>query len=332
MSTEATVPTTKTLNKKVLGVPVLYLAGGFVAILAVLAWRMKSAPSTPDTAATDTTGAAGSTDTSLISDAGVYPEMPVGTVTTGAVASTPALENASIQDNDEWLKRGVAFLIGRGIPAGEAQLALSTYLSGNQLSSAQGTMRDQTISELGLPPFPPDVVQDQPAPAQAQGTIPRDHIVKGTNDNTPAEIATLYYGRADAFATGAITKAPQNADLPAGQYAVGTPVYVPTLPTPAAVPPAVPPKPVVKPPVIVKPPAPKPTARPWPRVYYRIGSTGNNVKFIQQELNKASFHPNLKVDGIYGSLTKHAVENWQRQHHLTVDGVVGPKTWASLAA
>ena len=40
--------------------------------------------------------------------------------------------------------------------------------------------------------------------------------------------------------------------------------------------------------------------------------------------------PNLKADGIFGSATKEAVEAYQKSNSLTVDGIVGYKTWTSL--
>lgn len=58
------------------------------------------------------------------------------------------------------------------------------------------------------------------------------------------------------------------------------------------------------------------------------GSKGNDVKWVQFELNqdKAS----LVVDGDFGSNTKAAVESYQKRHGLKVDGIVGSKTIASL--
>lgn len=39
----------------------------------------------------------------------------------------------------------------------------------------------------------------------------------------------------------------------------------------------------------------------------------------------------IVVDGRYGPQTKRAVKAYQRYAGLTVDGVVGPQTWSSLA-
>lgn len=39
---------------------------------------------------------------------------------------------------------------------------------------------------------------------------------------------------------------------------------------------------------------------------------------------------NLIPDGIFGRLTDEAVRNFQHAHGLTVDGIVGPKTWEAL--
>ena len=58
------------------------------------------------------------------------------------------------------------------------------------------------------------------------------------------------------------------------------------------------------------------------------GMKGNIVEKIQEHLNRHG--ASLKVDGKFGPKTKSAVESFQSKKGLTVDGVVGPKTWVEL--
>jgi hypothetical protein len=58
------------------------------------------------------------------------------------------------------------------------------------------------------------------------------------------------------------------------------------------------------------------------------GSRGSDVVRLQKELKAAGL--NVGADGVFGNQTKSAVERYQRQHHLTADGVVGDKTWHAL--
>lgn len=60
----------------------------------------------------------------------------------------------------------------------------------------------------------------------------------------------------------------------------------------------------------------------------RRGSTGANVRLLQNLLNAAG--GKLNVDGIFGKDTESIVKWFQQAHHLTADGIVGPKTWAAL--
>lgn len=55
------------------------------------------------------------------------------------------------------------------------------------------------------------------------------------------------------------------------------------------------------------------------------GSTGSEVKLIQQKLN-------LIVDGVFGPLTKEAVKEFQKNNGLSVDGIVGKNTWEKLTS
>lgn len=59
-----------------------------------------------------------------------------------------------------------------------------------------------------------------------------------------------------------------------------------------------------------------------------IGSRGQDVTKLQQALKDRGY--NVNVDGIYGSQTKNAVKEFQRDNGLTVDGIAGTKTLAAL--
>jgi lysozyme family protein len=63
----------------------------------------------------------------------------------------------------------------------------------------------------------------------------------------------------------------------------------------------------------------------------RLGSTGNEVKKLQEGLNKAlKPSPKLKPDGQFGPGTDKAVRQFQKKNKLKPDGVVGPKTMAMI--
>jgi peptidoglycan hydrolase-like protein with peptidoglycan-binding domain len=75
-----------------------------------------------------------------------------------------------------------------------------------------------------------------------------------------------------------------------------------------------------------------------------VGSQGKCVQRLQAMLNKAlgkTGTSKLAVDGYFGSNTRKAVEDLQRLAHsknwfangkpITIDGVVGPQTWALAA-
>jgi peptidoglycan hydrolase-like protein with peptidoglycan-binding domain len=60
----------------------------------------------------------------------------------------------------------------------------------------------------------------------------------------------------------------------------------------------------------------------------RRGNTGENVEYLQRLLNQERFF--LVVDGIFGERTEAAVKQFQTNHHLLVDGIVGSQTWGAL--
>lgn len=59
------------------------------------------------------------------------------------------------------------------------------------------------------------------------------------------------------------------------------------------------------------------------------GSEGEYVRNWQIFLNLNGYSCGF-ADGIFGPKTDVAVRKWQKDHGLTPDGVIGPKTWASL--
>lgn len=63
--------------------------------------------------------------------------------------------------------------------------------------------------------------------------------------------------------------------------------------------------------------------------FFCTGYTGVDVRKIQDRLKKLGFDPGL-VDGDFGPQTDAAVRQFQKKMGLTVDGIVGPLTWAVL--
>ena len=62
------------------------------------------------------------------------------------------------------------------------------------------------------------------------------------------------------------------------------------------------------------------------------GATGAGVLKAQGRLNRHSANPAVVVDGAFGPATTTAVKSFQTRRTLTVDGTVGPLTWAALNA
>lgn len=60
-----------------------------------------------------------------------------------------------------------------------------------------------------------------------------------------------------------------------------------------------------------------------------IGDRGEDVRFLQEILRDAHNFA-LGADGIFGRRTREAVFQFQNRVALSVDGIVGPKTWSAL--
>ncbi len=73
----------------------------------------------------------------------------------------------------------------------------------------------------------------------------------------------------------------------------------------------------------------------WPRVDLTVGSTGDKVRQIQEELARISRSypaiPAITPDGIYGSATREAVEKFQQIFGLPVTGVIDYQTWYRIS-
>jgi len=72
---------------------------------------------------------------------------------------------------------------------------------------------------------------------------------------------------------------------------------------------------------------PPPPTNPCPTL--RRGSTGEDVRRLQQLLTSAGFSPGA-IDGIFGPLTETAVKAFQTSKGLAPDGIVGIRTWTAL--
>lgn len=72
----------------------------------------------------------------------------------------------------------------------------------------------------------------------------------------------------------------------------------------------------------------------YPGFPLRIGSSGEDVRFIQEYLNYISNTfteiPSLTADGQFGQRTEDAVKAYQRTFGLTPNGIVGSVTWNSI--
>ena len=138
------------LKRKVFGIPVLYIAIVLVGALAIYAWRARSTPAEEPEAEGDGTIDGVTYNDDENADPSLYPISPTGTV---YAQSPQAVEdNVEYFGNDDWLRQAVAFLIEQGENPGAAQNALQAYLEGEDMSYAQGLMRDKAIKKFGVPP------------------------------------------------------------------------------------------------------------------------------------------------------------------------------------
>jgi peptidoglycan hydrolase-like protein with peptidoglycan-binding domain len=58
------------------------------------------------------------------------------------------------------------------------------------------------------------------------------------------------------------------------------------------------------------------------------GATGPTVRWAQTLLRR-TLSVN-ETDGVFGPVTKAAVEQFQHNNNIAVDGIIGPATWGKL--
>jgi phage tail protein X len=215
-------------KRKIAGVPVLYLAGAFVVILAIVAWRMKTTAS-PD----EPTGDENTTSENVPTDGDPNVDYS-GLATQGTVTVVQGGEKTEEESkkatNEEWERSAVDYLVDAKLATPtEAQSAIHKYLQGSDLTYDEGKLKDAAILKLKLPPEPLTTIGNVgSSPAQKQfSNYPGKHTVKGSNDNTPSKLAALYYGSASAVYVDEIVAA--NPTLgPAGTtYRSGTTLVIP---------------------------------------------------------------------------------------------------------
>jgi peptidoglycan hydrolase-like protein with peptidoglycan-binding domain len=75
-------------------------------------------------------------------------------------------------------------------------------------------------------------------------------------------------------------------------------------------------------------------SRTWARLdppTVRKGSKGQAVTMLQQLLTDYGYDPGV-IDGDFGPNTENAVKEFQGDYGLTVDGIVGPESWAAIGS
>lgn len=229
----AAQPPHNALMRRIGGLPVWQwglLVG--VAVLAVVAWRMKSAQEpaeselSPQDEPSAEFGVSGS-DGGSITDTGGFsandsPFIPPLTV-------NPTF---STDTNDKWARRAIEWLSANGSSPGVAHAAIYAFINGDQLSYDQGALRDKAVSQFGWPPEEvlPGGTSLMPAKRQFAHP-PGTHVVKNSNDNTYGEIANLYYGSAAQQSLSLLANANKSLGT-SGPFAPGARVYVPVLVAP----------------------------------------------------------------------------------------------------
>lgn len=209
------------MNKEVAGIPVYWIL--LVLSAAALYGAFKLPPKADDTAPTDAQATDGSEGDLPDTSQPVFGATPVITQPTGTSVASSTVEDS----NELWGRRAITYLTAQGFTLQLASNAISKYLDGDALSLSEGQARDKAVAQFGIPPegiLPTTASTTPGGRASRQGVPPLNHVVKNRYDDTPRELALLYYGSKDRVDYNTIIAA--NATLPV-PYPSGTSVRVP---------------------------------------------------------------------------------------------------------
>ena len=189
------------MQRKVLGVKVLYLTAALVVALALVAWKMKSAGISPSEVQYPETDTGTDTDTSATDTSAGYDPDGKGTVTVSTTGTNTDTSSTVVETNETWQRKAIQWLIGQGNAIEISTSAIQKYLNGDQLSYAEGQLKDKAVRQFGLPPDVPTVggtASKPTTPAKPVAHIPGTYYkVTGNTDNTYGKIAKLFYGSSD---------------------------------------------------------------------------------------------------------------------------------------
>lgn len=230
------------LQKKVVGVKVLYLALVFVLVLLFMAWRMKNAGvpddttdgSESDTEATDNESTGDDSQPGFT--ATPDPTTGTNTNTGGGDGSSPAFPaEETPDDNAKWGRRAMEWLHGHGATVDQATSAIQKYLDGDQLSYSEGLLRDKAVNQFGYPPdIPVSGGTASKPPAKNTKNTPTQkpplvYTVVAGGPRSYSGLAQKFYGSSAAtyidLIQAANTKLGHSA--PKGGWKNGTRVFIP---------------------------------------------------------------------------------------------------------
>lgn len=215
-------------HKKVAGIPVIYLAGGFVVILAIVAYKMKPSTSSAGdgTADSDSGDASGAAPTPNPYDS-IDPD-GTGTVTVvqGGPSTTP---DPVVQTNGTWVTDGTKWLVAeKGIAGTAASTALNKYVNGQDRTFQENQWVDDVIAKFGdAPDGKADGGTVGAKPASKQFAVPPGvHTIVGGSDNGFTGLAALYYNSTAKDRIDLLQAANTKLYL-GGPWPVGTKVNIP---------------------------------------------------------------------------------------------------------